>query len=94
MIGTYTDQITVASRPDQEGIDAAELDVSSDERAKPRESTKTITHRKLRTANLAPDASRAAVSGGGGGQLDDERRAAFRTVDGPQRALVLLDDRV
>jgi hypothetical protein len=68
--------------------------VSSDERAKPMESAKTITHRKHRTANLAPDASRTAVSGGGGGQLDDERRAAFRTVDGPQRALVLLDDRV
>src|SRR5437870_255699 len=30
----------------------------------------------------------------GAGQLDDERRAAFWTVDGPQRALVLLDDRV
>ena len=68
--------------------------VSSDESARPMESAKTITHRKLRTANLAPEANFTRSSASRGGKLDDERRAAFRTVDGPQRALVLLDDRV
>ena len=34
----------------------------------------------MRVGGLGP-----VASGGGGGQLDDERRAAFRTVDGPQR---------